>query len=66
MSKNIIETNRSFMHHQTIVKIRKIGSATYIVESVFANTGPTVEECIENKVKSQIGVKESEKDTYSF
>ena len=66
MSKNKIETNRSFMHHRTIVKRQKIGSATYIVESVFANTGPTVEECIEKKVKSQIGVKESEKDTYSF
>lgn len=58
MSKNKnAELNHSFMCHQTkgIRKTVTKKNATYIVESIFRNTGPTITDCVAEQIKRKIG-----------
>lgn len=62
MSKINTDSNRLSMCHRTYEK--KIVNTSYIVESVFKTSGPTIADCIKKQVKLKIGEKQNnEKDT---
>ena len=65
MSKINTDSNRTSIRRRTYKK--KIGNTSYIVESVYKTSGPTITECIKAEVKFKIGEKmKHEKDTNPF
>lgn len=62
MSKINADSNHSSMCRRTYKK--RISNTTYIVESVFKTSNPTIADCIKKQVEFKIGEKQkNEKDT---
>lgn len=56
MSKNNTKSNHSFICHHTkgVKKEISIGKTSYIVETLFRTSGPTISECIELQIKNRL------------